>query len=166
MNSSVCVLAMGAFLPPPSLTLSLSYPPPSLLLVFRWGLYIYQGPLQAPIVPLSKLTDRCPAPQCGREPKESGGRRQLAIAESNQTIKIWKHCRQASSPAPLHPLHSFCVPAARLLVVTSEWRSDVLTPCCCWYHCCLWDSTACREPQRVERSTGCPRVRLKVIFLN
>lgn len=78
MNSSVCVLAMGAFLPPPSL-----FPasPPHLLLVFPRGLYIYEGQLQAPIVPLSKLGDRCPAPQCGKEPKDTGEGRLLAISE-------------------------------------------------------------------------------------
>jgi len=50
---------------------------PSLLMVSPWGLYIYQRPLQAPIVPLSKLTNRCPAPQCGREPKASAAGRPL-----------------------------------------------------------------------------------------
>ncbi len=162
MNSSVCVLAMGAFLPPPSHSLSLSYPPIlSLLLVFPWGLYIYEGPLRAPIVPLSKLTDRCPAPQCGRQSKESGG------GSNQRAIRTWKHCKQASSPAPLHPLGSFRVSAACLLVVTVEWRSDVLTPCCCCCClCCLRDSTACWEPQQAERSTGCLRVHWKVIFPN
>lgn len=70
MNSSVCVLAMGAFLPPPSL---FSASPPHLLLVFPRGLYIYEGQLQAPIVPPSKLGDRCPAPLEGSPQSQEEG---------------------------------------------------------------------------------------------
>lgn len=89
-------------------------------------------------------------------------RRETTIAESHQTTRTWKHHRLASSPAPLHPLQPSRVCPACLLVVTVEWRSDALTPCSCWYQCCLWDSTVCSEPQQIEKCTGCPRVRLKV----
>lgn len=161
LNEFICLCIGHGSISPSSL--SLSYPPTPLL-VFPWGLYIYRGQLQAPIVPPSKLTDRCPAPQCGSEPKESGGGRQLVIVESKQTIGSWKRCRLDSSPAPLHPLRRFCVSSACVLVVTVDWRSDVLTPCSCSYHCCLWDLTACWEPRQVERSTGCLRVLSKVAF--
>lgn len=81
LNEFICLcIGHGSISPSPLPRPSFLSYPPSLLLVFPWGLYIYQEPLQAPIVPLSKLTDRCPAAECGREPRESGGGRQLVFA--------------------------------------------------------------------------------------
>lgn len=91
-------------------------------------------------------------------------RRETAIAESHQTIRTWKHHSPVSSPAPLYPLQSSRVCPACSLAVTVQWRSDALTPCSCWHHFCLWDSTACSEPRQVEKCTGCPKVRSKVRF--
>lgn len=131
------------------------------------GIYIYWGALQAPIVPPSELADRCPAPQCGGEPRESGGGRQLAIADSSQITGSWRRCRPDSSSAPLHPLptRSACLLSV-CLSSSQSGGSDVLTPCCCSYRCCLRDSAACWEPRQDERSTGCPRVHSKVVFLS
>lgn len=132
------------------------------------GFYIYRGALQAPIVPPSELTDRCPAPQCGGEPRESGGGRQLAITDSSQITGSWRRCRPDSSSASLHPLatRSACLLCICLLSSLRSGGSDVLTPCCCCSHrCCLRDSAACWEPRQDERSTGCPRVHSKVVFL-
>lgn len=131
-------------LPFPSTTLPL---PPA----FPLGLYIYQGALQASIVPVSKLTDRCPAPQCGRAPRESRGGRQSASALSHQAI----HNLQRSL---ISRKSSWVIPP-----VPVEWRSDVLT-LCCWgcYLCCSWGWTASWERRQVERSTECPRMPSKV----